>query len=47
MFGFLNFIGLLACLIGIPSSLNQTVSDEEVAKYEAQFDLAAETLENQ
>lgn len=46
MFGILNFVGLIACFFGIPSSLNQTFSDEEVAKYEAQFDLAAEPLEN-
>ena len=42
MFGVLNFVGLLACFFGIPSSLNETVSDEEVAKFEAQYDVAIE-----
>lgn len=37
MFGILNLVGLITCLIGIPSTLNQTVTDEEVANYEAQF----------
>ena len=37
MFGFINLIGLIACIFGLPSSLNQTVSDDEVIQYENQI----------
>lgn len=36
LFGGLNFVGLVCCVIFIPNELNVTVSEEEIAEYQAE-----------
>ena len=38
MFGCLNFVTMLICILLIPSELNKTASDEEIAEYEAEIE---------
>lgn len=38
MFGGLNTLGMLVCAFAIPSELNKTASDEEVAEFEAEME---------
>lgn len=48
MFGGLNVLGTIICVICIPSTLNKTVSDEEVALFEAEMeDLMAIRVEDE
>ena len=36
LFGGLNFLGLLCCVFLIPKELNVTVSEEEIAEFQAE-----------
>jgi len=47
LFGGINFFGLLCCIFLIPNDLNVTVTEEEIAEFQAEKEEFLEEIMNE